>query len=65
MNELTERQLEVLQLMADGLPNTEIAAKLGISRESVKSRIKLVLSKLGARDRTEAVHLGHRAGLLK
>jgi DNA-binding CsgD family transcriptional regulator len=61
---LTPRDLQVLALIADGLPNPEIAAELNITVETVKSHIRLIHRTLGARSRAHAVHLGHRHGLL-
>ena len=62
--ELTEREREVLQLVALGLANKTIAARLGISEHTVKFHVAAILSKLGAGSRTEAVHLGARRGLV-
>jgi len=62
--ELTGREREVLQLVALGLPNKMIAARLGISEHTVKFHVAAVLGKLGAGSRTEAVHLGARRGLV-
>ena len=59
---LTAREREVLQLMASGLPNKQIAARLGISAHTVKFHVASVLAKLGAASRTEAVTLGARRG---
>ncbi len=59
---LTTREREVLQLMAQGLPNKQIAAKLSISLSTVKFHVASVLAKLGASSRTEAVTLGARRG---
>lgn len=59
---LTAREREVLQLMAQGLPNKSIAARLSISQHTVKFHVASVLSKLGAGSRTEAVTIGARRG---
>jgi DNA-binding NarL/FixJ family response regulator len=61
--ELTARELEVLALVAQGLPNKTIAAQLAISEHTVKFHVASILAKLGAGSRTEAVHLGARRGL--
>jgi DNA-binding NarL/FixJ family response regulator len=61
---LTEREREVLQLVALGLPNKQIARRLGISEHTVKFHVAAILAKLGAASRTEAVHLGARRGLV-
>lgn len=61
---LTPREREVLQLMAQGLPNKIIATRLGISLHTVKFHVAAILSKLGAASRTEAVTLGARGGLV-
>ncbi len=61
---LTRRELEVLQMLADGLSNKEIAAKLNISEHTVKFHVASILGKLGATSRTEAVSLGIRRGLV-
>jgi DNA-binding NarL/FixJ family response regulator len=61
---LTPRDLQILALIADGLPNPEIAAELYITVETVKSHIRLIHRTLGARSRAHAVHLGHRHGFL-
>lgn len=61
---LTPRDLQVLALIADGLPNPEIADELSITLETVKSHIRLIHRTLGARSRAHAVHLGHRHGIL-
>ena len=60
----SERELEVLRLVADGLVNTEIARRLWLSPETVKSHVASLLAKLGAKTRAEAVAIGFRAGLL-
>jgi NarL family two-component system response regulator YdfI len=60
----TPREREVLQLLASGLVNKEIAAKLSISEHTVKFHVASILGKLGAATRTEAVSLGIRRGLV-
>lgn len=60
--ELTGREQQVLTMMADGLVNKEIAARLGISMHTVKFHISSILGKLGASSRTEAVSIGMRTG---
>lgn len=59
---LTPREREVLQLMADGLPNKTIALRLGVSSHTVKFHAASLFAKLGAASRTEAVTLGLRGG---
>jgi len=59
---LTEREQQVLAMMADGLANKEIASRLGISTHTVKFHISSILGKLGASSRTEAVSIGLRSG---
>jgi two-component system, NarL family, response regulator YdfI len=61
---LTRREIEVLQLLAAGLGNKEIAARLHISEHTAKFHVASILSKLGAATRTEAVTLGIRRGLV-
>lgn len=61
---LTRREREVLQMVAGGLGNKEIAARLGISEHTVKFHVASILGKLGAGSRTEAVSLGIRRGLV-
>jgi NarL family two-component system response regulator YdfI len=61
---LTPREREVLQLLASGLVNKEIAARLSISEHTVKFHVASILGKLGAATRTEAVSLGIRRGLV-
>jgi DNA-binding NarL/FixJ family response regulator len=61
---LTPRERQVLQMLASGLVNKEIAAKLGISEHTVKFHVASILGKLGASTRTEAVSLGIRHGVV-
>jgi two-component system, NarL family, response regulator YdfI len=61
---LTERELEVLELVAAGLGNKEVAARLEISEHTVKFHVASIMGKLGAGSRTEAVTLGIRHGLI-
>lgn len=60
--DLTDREQQVLRMMADGLGNKEIASRLGISTHTVKFHISSILGKLGASSRTEAVSIGIRNG---
>jgi DNA-binding NarL/FixJ family response regulator len=62
--ELTPREKEVLELLALGLSNREIAGKLGISFHTVKFHVNSILGKLGASSRAEVVAIAARAGLL-
>ena len=61
---LTLREEEVLRLMAEGLRNKEIAARLGISERTATFHVGNVLSKLGADGRVEAIHFARRHGLI-
>lgn len=61
---LTPRELEVLQLLAGGLGNKEIASRLKISDHTVKFHVAAIMGKVGAASRTEAVTLGIRHGLI-
>lgn len=61
---LTPREVEVLQLLAEGLPNKTIARRLDISDHTVKFHVNAIMSKLGAQSRTEAVVRATRLGLI-
>ena len=61
---LTPREIEVLRMIAEGLGNKEIASKLRISDHTVKFHISSIFAKLGASNRTEAVTIGIRQGLI-
>lgn len=61
---LTERELEVLQALAHGLSNREIAAQLVITEGTVKNHVSNLIDKLGVRDRTQAVLKGQELGLI-
>ena len=62
--DLTERELEVLALMVEGLNNTQIAGRLTVSSSTIKSHVSNILSKLGVASRTEAVTLALRQGIV-
>lgn len=61
---LTPAEIAVLRLIAAGNSNKQVAARLSISEETVKSRVKNILSKLGANDRTHATMIGVRRGII-
>jgi NarL family two-component system response regulator LiaR len=63
--DLTDRELEILQLMVDGLSNPEMAKKLFVSRSTVKFHVSNILMKLGATSRTEAVSMAIHGHLVK
>jgi len=61
---LTAREIDVLRLIADGNANKEIGARLSIAEDTVKSYIKNIFAKLGAKDRTHAVKIGLKRGMI-
>jgi len=64
MAQLTSREIEVLNYMAQGYLNKQIAFELGISESTIKSHVSAILSKLDANDRTEAVVIAIKHGLI-
>ncbi|MFQ6122882.1 MAG: response regulator transcription factor [Dehalococcoidales bacterium] len=62
--QLTSKEIEILNYMAQGYPNKQIAFEIGISESTVKSHVTAILSKLNANDRTEAVVIAIKHGLI-
>jgi len=62
---LTAAEIQVLRLIAEGSANKEIAAELALSEETVKGQVRNILSKLGAKDRTQAAMIGLKRGIIE
>ena len=65
LQDLSERELEVMRLVARGLSNEEIGAKLHLARDTVKTHVGRVLGKLGLRDRAQAIVMAYETGLVQ
>nr|BBH93811.1 DNA-binding response regulator [Thermogemmatispora argillosa] len=64
LNDLTEKEIEIIRYVAQGMSNREIAARLSYSEKTVKNYLSVIFQKLGIRDRTQAAIFGLRQGLL-